>query len=175
MTHPLTVVLTSVAITGVLVAVAACSSAPTPNPAGGTSGTSGGSLGDDDDDTTNPPAGTSGGVNNDAGRGDGGVTEAQCIAGPAPQCADCCTRAHDKGSKAYDVALLKCICTTPGACQAECATTFCATPFQTPNAACNTCIRGAVDGACMAQLTTECNAEPDCPALYGCFEKCPTP
>jgi hypothetical protein len=172
MTHPLTVVLTTVAATGVLVAVAACSSAPTPNTSGGTSGTSNGVLGDDDDDP--PPAGgTSSGAPNDAGRTEAGPNEAACLAGPAAACPGCCTEAHAKGSAHYDKSLLKCICTTPAACQAECATTFCATPFQTPNAACNTCIRGAVDGACKTQLETECNAEPDCPALYSCINQCP--
>jgi hypothetical protein len=175
MTQPsLSVILTTVALSSVLVAVAACSSDPEPPNTGGTSGTSGGRLGDDDD-TPAPSGGTSGtsGTSGSTTTPPRAATDEECVA-KNQQCQQCCaTDAHKTGSDAYDVSLKKCICTTPGACQTECATTFCAAQFQTPDAACNTCIRGAVDGACSQQLRTECNAVPDCPLLYDCINKCP--
>ncbi len=133
-------------------------------------------------------------VRNDAGKDaakveeDSGTTlnpDKQCAAmATQEECGQCCGMNHPSGYAVFLKALIDCSCKGigidggadggAGACATECADTLCkSTPAQ-PNAACNTCLQGAVGsgGACNEPISSACMADEDCMAQQKCIVPC---
>jgi hypothetical protein len=177
MSRPLALALSLqvVAISSGLLSFIACST-PAPAPEG--NGTSSSGFGGTPDAASPTGTSSSGSLVSSGSSGtsgtDAGDVDSRCLAPDAGGCGNCCTTVHATGSKAYDSILLKCLCTTPAACQTECATTMCASPPTGPNQTCDTCVRASLanGGACIRQVTVDCAAAPDCPELNACIDKC---
>jgi hypothetical protein len=95
-------------------------------------------------------------------------------------CSNCCVSNHPNGVNVAAAAFYGCVC-TPGNCQTQCAQTDC---NSSPDAGypeagdpCYVCEEQAAPidggGACGPQITTACNASPDCLAFFQCENGCP--
>jgi len=90
-------------------------------------------------------------------------------------CYVCCETANPKALPFLNNEFGKCACETPGACKAECATTFCAGKEPAQGDACDLCL--TKNGpACVTQADTACEASADCKGLFQCDDdsKCET-
>lgn len=122
-------------------------------------------------------AGAAGSQGGAAGQGDAGPDDAVCAAKSTHQeCAACCATNHPTGTQTYQAARISCAC-QDGAdyCKTDCEGTFCATPTQTPDAACKTCVSKVTGGGgvCVDTIKTECDAVADCVAMRNCGIACP--
>lgn len=91
------------------------------------------------------------------------------------QCEQCCLKVHPSGYDVYHQALDGCLCTSPGACSAECANEACANKPTQSGGACETCINGSLaqTGACYNAVAGACQGDSDCTALFGtCIPPC---
>ena len=98
-------------------------------------------------------------------------------------CNTCCAKFHVNGYATFESALRQCACdATTGPCKTACASTSCLGPGKQPDAACRTCLESAMGfggggggGQCAGPVSTACQADADCLALYGCSSTCPGP
>ncbi len=91
-------------------------------------------------------------------------------------CEQCCLTVHPEGYSVYQMALMPCVCTSPGACATECQSEACANQPVTTGDACDTCITAALNqntGACYSAVSTACQGDSDCTDLFGtCIPPC---
>jgi hypothetical protein len=142
---------------------------------GGTAGTgaagSGGASG-----TTG--TGGSAGTGGTAGTGSGGTagTGSSCSGiADAGTCETCCETADMEGATTFFNAWGTCLCTSPGACKTQCASTLCMNMPVPSGSPCDTCLQGSLSmgGACVSPVTTACMADPNCVAFNNCANGCP--
>jgi hypothetical protein len=108
----------------------------------------------------------------DGGNGDSGPTDdTVCIQNPST-CVACCQNRHKTGTNVFISAVQGCECGAGGACQTQCATTYCATPPSQPavGSTCDTCLQTTLStgGSCYNQVDSACNASADCVAYLNC-------
>ena len=144
-----------------------------PTSSGGVSGSgSGGSSGSSSGSASGSSSGSSSGGVVDAGDGD-----QTCQAEAASSCITCCQGLYVTGVNDLIADIQACDCGTSGVCQTACATEYCSNgTVTTAGDPCDTCLQASVEadgGACLAALTTECDADPDCLAYITCTNGCP--
>jgi hypothetical protein len=86
-------------------------------------------------------------------------------------CQTCCYGAHQEGSVYLVGQMAACECGATGPCEADCATTLCATPVVAADTTCTACVEDNLSTTCASVLTT-CAANPDCEAVMGCLQTC---
>ena len=72
----------------------------------------------------------------------------------------CCATISPKGYKAYQAAVIACVC-QDDVCKTECKSTLCATTPKNPDQACGTCFQGAQQ-TCGEPVLTACQENADC-------------
>ena len=153
--------------------------ASTPRDAGNEAGRDAGyapwdsSTGNDDSATGDDSA-----ADLDVNTGDGGPqSDAICDAiATKAGCEQCCISNHKTGYGTYTTALTQCACTSPGACQTQCATEYCVGKPTSPGDACTNCLTASLmsmTGSCYNPLNAACQGDPDCVDLFGtCIPPC---
>jgi hypothetical protein len=102
----------------------------------------------------------------DAGGSDVVITDPQCAEAGAA-CQTCCSTVHPDASGIFDTMMAACSCGDGGACQAQCASSFCA--GQASSTSCDQCI----SKQCYPNAKKACSADPACKAWLACLVPCP--
>jgi len=94
------------------------------------------------------------------------ITDPQCVEAGAG-CQTCCSTVHPDASGIFDTMMAACTCGDGGACQANCAASFCS--GQTSTKQCDSCI----SKQCYPDAKNACNGDPNCKAWLACLVPCP--
>ena len=129
-------------------------SAGTAGTGGGTAGTGGGS------------AGTSGG----AGMGGSAGGTADCAT--AADCGVCCATNNEAEYTKFLTYLIPCVCQA-GECDTDCATSYCATPPESPDATCQDCASNSATAGNCATVIGQCLGDAECAPALQCLLSCP--
>jgi hypothetical protein len=85
-------------------------------------------------------------------------------------CFECCYQKSPAEIDKVEEIFAACICTTPGACKADCADTYCSANNDTPpSAACEACLNTNA-APCKEKADVACKASPACMAFDACAE-----
>jgi hypothetical protein len=108
---------------------------------------------------------------------DGGIAadDSKCPMMPTTntKCIQCCETAHPAGAQFVNDQVLKCECTSPGACRTSCngAGNYCS--GGQADLFCDSCIQNNTNSGGTCDITPQCSTNTDCMALLSCAGNCP--
>lgn len=82
-------------------------------------------------------------------------------------CQQCCAESNTAAYNAFTTALITCACKDT-VCKTQCGTTLCAATPANPTPDCQTCLAGAQNGACQADLQKACTGSGPCAPFAQC-------
>ena len=92
----------------------------------------------------------------------------KCAAEASNQaCQQCCAESNTAAYTAFTTTLITCACQDT-VCKTQCGTTLCAATPANPTAECQTCLAGAQNGACQADIQKACSGSGACAPFAEC-------
>jgi hypothetical protein len=89
-------------------------------------------------------------------------------------CVGCCQTAYSEGFNTFANAVSQCECVSPGVCESECESDYCA--GSDPGTTCNTCLDDSLapSGGCYTPVSDACDDDSNCVLYLECTNACPS-